>query len=220
MNYEAKVESIVKKEERESLYKILFIGLSTYNRILKENSKLLESKSFGELRSRLVRFLIKRQFEEDMLPEDFPYKAEFKKTNNFGNTVVFLKNSTSEIQINKIPKSNRLYNSNKPSRYMLEKAKLNSRYKKEITFFIDADDKVEIKENKRLYVVLGYKIADNKLEYLKFHIPDEYMETSLDCFDAINEYNNMINGDNVDKNVYEDKIIKLKNEAAKVIESE
>ncbi|BFK81302.1 hypothetical protein I3900191A7_14470 [Clostridium baratii] len=216
MENEFKVESIIKKEERESLYKIMFIGLSTYNRILNENRELMKTNSFDEIKTRLLSFVIKRQFEDDMLSLDFPYKVEFKKTNNFGSRVVFLKNNKSKIQINKIPKNNKLYNSNKPSSYMLKEAKSNSYYTRELTFFVDANDEIGIKENERVYIILGYRIKGNQLEYLRFHIPDEHMNNSIDYFDGINEYNDMINGNN--NEVYEEKIIALKGEALKLIE--
>ena len=212
MNSKIKVESIIKKEERESIYKIIFIGLSAYNRILDENSELVKSSSFSEIRTRLLSTVMKRQLEEDMLALDFPYEVEFKKTNNFGNRVAFLKNNRCKIQMNKMPKNNKLYNSNKPSKYMLKEAKSNSFYENQLVFLLDSNSKIG---TEKVYVILGYRVNGKQLEYLTFHIPDKNMINSINYLDAINEYNDMVNGNN--NEIYEEKIVKLKKEAEKII---
>ena len=59
------------------MYKILYVGVSAYNRLINENRDLVVSKAFGEIKTRLLSFVVKRQFDKDLFPLDFPYKADF-----------------------------------------------------------------------------------------------------------------------------------------------
>ena len=108
------IQSIISEEERNNIYKVLFIGVSAYSRILEENKDLISSKAFIEIKTRLLNFVIKRQFDEDMISYDFPYKVEFKDVNHFGNKALMLKNNIVKIHINKTTKQGYLYNSNNP----------------------------------------------------------------------------------------------------------
>lgn len=221
MDNKINIKSIIGKEERESIYKVFFIGLSAYNRILTENRELVKSNAFSEIRSKLLGTVLKIQLEDQMLSLDFPYEIEFKKVSNFGNIAAFLKDDRCKIQFNKIPKSNKLYNSDKPSKYMIREAVANSiyddTYENQLCFsFGDVNGGQNIKNKyNKVYVILGYRVVGGDLEYLSFNIPDKNMKKSIDYLDVINEYNDMISGNN--NEVYEEQIITIKKETEKII---
>lgn len=216
MEKEFIVESFIGKEERIKLYKIIYIGFSAYSRVMEDYKKLMDSGSATEIKTRLLSFVIKRQFEDDLLEVNFPYKIEFKRVNPFGNRALFLRNGNVKIQVNKTSKANKLHNSNKASDYMKNEARLNSIGFREIKLYIDSDDEVGFKEDSRAYMILGYGFKDNKVDHLDFIIPDEKMKKALDTFSGVDEYNELISGVANDE-MTEKKIMVLKEEAAGII---
>lgn len=216
LNKDINIKNLISQTDRQSIYNVMYIGLSAYKRLLNENTDLVKSKSFCEIKTRLLNFIIKRQFEEDILGSSFPYKVELRKTNAFNNQALFLKNVKYKLQINKTRNADKCFNGTKPSKYMLKEAKLNSIYSREIKFFFDSDDLVTVKEDDRLYIVLGYGVNDTELSHLSFIIPNEKFDIIIDKFDAINEYNELIMNVDNDSEV-EDKILKIKGEAIKLI---
>lgn len=210
------VESIIDKRERLKLYNIIYIGVSAYKRLLEDNKELVNSASFKEIKTRLLNFVIKRQFEEDVLAMDFPYKVDFEGVNSFGNIALFLKDNKSKIQVKKTSKINKLYNSNKPSAYMLREAKVNSTYSREIKFFIDSDDEIGIKEDSRVFVILGYGVKEKELEHIEFTIPNANLQGFIDTFNAMDEYRNLTS-EVINDEMTEKKIVALKEEALGVI---
>jgi hypothetical protein len=210
------IQSIISEEDRKNIYKILFIGVSAYSRVLESNKDLISSKAFIEIKTRLLSFVIKRQFDDDMLSYDFPYKVDFKGVNNFGNKALMLKNKSVKLQINKTSKKGSLYNSNKPSQYMKKEAESNSIYSRQIKFFIDYNDELGVKEDSRTYVILGYGVNENKVEHLDFIIPSEDMKGHVDYFNGLEEYNDLIMGVSTNDET-EERIMALKEEALKII---
>lgn len=216
MGKEFNVEAIISLEDRQTLYKILYVGVSAYNRLINENRDLVVSKAFGEIKTRLLSFVVKRQFDKDLFPLDFPYKADFEKVNHFGNVALFIKNDKAKIHINKTSKARKLYNSNKPSNYMLKEAKINSKYTNEIKFFTDKDDEVGVKEDSRVFMILGYGLKAEVIDHLDFLIPESNMRECLDVFDALDEYNKYIM-DDIEEEEIESEIVALKDEALKFV---
>ncbi|WP_346941076.1 hypothetical protein [Clostridium sp.] len=210
------VESIIDKNERLMLYNIIYIGVSAYKRLLKDNKELVNSASFKEIQTRLLNFVVKRQFEDDVLSLDFPYKVDFEEVNSFGNIALFLKNNKSKIQIQKTSKINKIYNSNKPAAYMLREAKVNSTYSREIKFFIDSDDEIGIKEDNRVFVVLGYGVKGREIDHIEFTIPNANLQGFIDTFNAMDEYKKLTS-EVINDEMTEKKIVALKEEALGVI---
>lgn len=60
MEINEKIDKLIKKEERDSIYYILYIGVSAYKRLLEDNPELEKSKSFSEIRTRILSFVIKK----------------------------------------------------------------------------------------------------------------------------------------------------------------
>lgn len=216
MGNEITVQSLISKDEREQLYKILYIGITAYNRLLDENRHLEASQFFSEIKTRILNFTIKRQFEEDMLVKDFPFKIDIKDVNAFKSKALFVENSFTRIKIASTPKVNKFVTGSKIPKYMLRESQKNSRYTKKIRLFILKNNDVEIREEKEVFMILGYGIKNRDIEHLNFMIPEEDMKSTIDSFNAMNEYYETVmvteNDDYTEK-----KIVALKNEAKKLI---
>lgn len=212
MEVNEKIQKLIKKEERESLYYILYIGVSAYKRLLEGNPELAKSDSFAEIRTRILSFVIKRQFEEDILSMEFPFKVELKDVNAFKSKALFLNKKLVRLKVNKTVRRNKLHNSNKVSDYMLKEAEVNSKDKKQIKMLFFDDSAVEVGEEKHTFIILGYGIRDKEIDHLDFMIPSADMKVVEESFNGLDEYKQTILMDN-NKDQTEKKIMSLKEEA-------
>ena len=99
---------------------------------------------------------------------------------------------------------------------MLKEAKINSKYTNEIKFFTDKDDEVGVKEDSRVFMILGYGLKAEVIDHLDFLIPEANMRECLDVFDALDEYNKYIM-DDIEEEEIESEIVALKDEALKFV---
>lgn len=215
MELNEKINGLIKKEERENIYYILYIGLSAYKRLLEDNPELEKSESFSEIRTRILSFVVKRQFEPDVLSMDFPFKVEIKDVNPFKSKALFLNNKLIRLKINKTPKRNKLHNSNKISKYLLEEAKVNDKHLKQVKFLL-FDNEAEVGEDKYTFMILGYGVRDKEIDHLDFMIPSFDMKQSEETFNALEEYQQAIRMD-INNEQTERKIAFLKEEAKKLV---
>lgn len=216
MELNEKIEKLIKKEERENIYYILYIGVSAYKRLLEDNPELEKSDSFSEIGTRILNFVIKRQFEPDVLSMDFPFKVEIKDVNPFKAKALFLENKLIRMKVNKTLKRNKLHNSNKVSGYMLDEAKVNSKHQKQIKFLLFDNNETEIGEQKYTFMILGYGVRNKEIDHLDFMIPSCDMEKSEETFNALEEYQEIIRmGTNNEQT--ERQIMSLKEQAKKLV---
>ncbi|GEP67194.1 hypothetical protein CBE01nite_49620 [Clostridium beijerinckii] len=216
MEINEKIDKLIKKEERDSIYYILYIGVSAYKRLLEDNPELEKSKSFSEIRTRILSFVIKRQFEEDVLSMEFPFKVEIKDVNKFKSKALFLNNKLIRLKINKTTKRNTLHNSNKVSDYMLKEAEVNSKDKKQIEMLFFDNNEAEVGEKKHTFMILGYGVRGKEIDHLDFMIPSCNMKKVEEAFNALDEYNQTILMD-VNKEQTEKRIMLLKDEAKALV---
>ena len=216
MEANEKIEKLIKKEERDSIYYILYIGISAYKRLLEDNPELEKSKSFSEIRTRILSFVIKRQFEEDVLSMEFPFKAEIKDVNVFKSKALFLNNKSVRLKINKTTQRNTLHNSNKVSAYMLKEAEVNSKDKKQIEMLFFENNEAEVGEEEYTFMILGYGVRGKEIDHLDFMIPSCNMKEVEETFNALDEYKQTILMD-INKEQTEKRIMLLKDEAKALV---
>jgi hypothetical protein len=216
MGINSEIDKLIKREERDSIYYILYIGVSAYKRLLEDNPELEKSKSFSEIRTRILSFVIKRQFEEDVLSMEFPFKVEIKDVNKFKSKALFLNNKLARLKINRTARRNTLHNSNKASDYMLKEALVNSKDQKQIKMLFLENNKAEAGEEKHTFMILGYGVRGKEIDHLDFMIPGSHMEKVEETFNALDEYNQTILMD-VNKEQTEKRIILLKDEAKALV---
>lgn len=216
MEINNEIDKLIERKERESIYYILYIGVSAYKRLLEDNPELEKSKSFSEIRTRILSFVIKRQFEEDVLSMEFPFKVEIKDVNKFKSKALFLNNKLARLKINRTARRNTLHNSNKASDYMLKEALVNSKDQKQIKMLFLENNKAEAGEEKHTFMILGYGVRGKEIDHLDFMIPGSHMEKVEETFNALDEYNQTILMD-VNKEQTEKRIILLKDEAKALV---
>jgi hypothetical protein len=216
MEINEKIDELIKKEERDSIYYILYIGVSAYKRLLEDYPELEKSKSFSEIRTRILSFVIKRQFEEDVLSMEFPFKVEIKDVNAFKSKALFLNNKLVRLKINKTAKRNTLHNSNKVSDYMLKEAEVNSKDEKQIKMLFFENNEAETGEEKHTFMILGYGVKGKEIDHLDFMIPSCDMKKVEETFNALDEYKQTILMD-VNKEQTEKRIMLLKDEAKSLV---
>lgn len=210
------IDSLISKNEREKIYKIIYIGVSAYKRLWDDNKQLENSEFFSEIKTRILSFVIKRQFEKDLITKDFPFEVEIKNVNKFGNKALFLQNGLSKIKLSKTSKANKFQNSTKVPKYMLREAEINSKYQRQIKLFVLENNELEAREEKRTFMILGYGVNDRELSHIDFIIPDEYMKNSIEAFNALYEFRNTVKL-SIGDEVTEKQIVALKDEAKKFI---
>lgn len=216
MGINSEIDKLIKREERDSIYYILYIGVSAYKRLLEGNPELEKSKSFSEIRTRILSFVIKRQFEEDVLSMEFPFKVEIKDVNKFKSKALFLSNKLARLKINRTARRNTLHNSNKASDYMLKEALVNSKDQKQIKMLFLENNEAEAGEEKHTFMVLGYGVRGKEIDHLDFMIPSCSMKKVEETFNALDEYNQTILMD-VNKEQTEKRIMLLKDEAKALV---
>ncbi|EHI97668.1 hypothetical protein CDLVIII_0962 [Clostridium sp. DL-VIII] len=212
MEVNEKIEELIKKEERESIYYILYIGVSAYKRLLEDYPELTRSDSFSEIRTRILSFVIKRQFEDDVLSKEFPFKVQLKDVNKFKSKALFLNNKLTRLKIHKTVRRNTLHNSNKISDYMLKESEVNAKHRKQIKMLIFENNEAQIGEEKHTFMILGYGVREKEIDHLDFMIPSWDMKKVEETFNALEEYKQTILMD-TNKEQTEKRILSLKEEA-------
>lgn len=206
--------NIVSKEVRGSLYEILYVGITAYDRIVQEDEKLRKSSFFSNIKSRLLTFSIYRQFEKDMLGKSFPLKVEIKKVNNFGYNSLTLSNKRAKISLATTHNSISLPSK---SKYRVKECANNYRFATQLKFNLDQDSYNE--EPAQVYIIIGFNIKEGLLNHLNLMIPDENMNSIINNFDLLDEYNQWITGTK-DEPYIEKQIVAVKKEATKLINNE
>ncbi len=208
---EMKYLNMISTETRGKIYQMLYVGITAYNMLMKENPDLKKSKFFINIKSRLLTFLIYRQFDEDMLSEAFPLKVDIDKVNKFGYNSLMLSNNKVKISLAKT--KNKLSLPNK-SKYRLKHCRDNYSIETQFKFNFESDDPKIIPAQK--YVILGFKVRHGELEYLNYMIPDSSMEQAILNLSLTDEYYRFIL-DTKEEPETEERIATIKTQAEKLI---
>lgn len=211
---EIKYLNMMSIETRSKIYQMLYIGITAYNRLINENSELRKSKFWINIKSRLLTFLIYRQFEPDILSEAFPLKVDIEKVNQFGYNSLMLSNKKLKISLAKTNKKIDLPNK---SKYRLRHCKDNYEVETQLKFNLEEETNKLIPA--QIYVILGFKIRDGELEYLNFMIPNTDMSRAILNINLIDEYYKIILETKEEPEV-EEQIASMKKQAEKILVNE
>ena len=198
-------------ESRNILYQTFYIALSAYNSLLEEKKEFKESVFFSNIRTRLLTFMIYRQFDKDLLSEEYPFKVITEKVNNFGYTSLILHKNNINISLANTNKKGKLPNK---SKYRIKYSRFNTLYDVQLRFKIDESGENEIIDAP-IFFIIGYKVYGGKFSYLNLMLPDNRMKNSLQNIDLTLEYNNWLNQpiNQEDEEYIEKTIAKLKESA-------
>lgn len=206
--------NMIDNKFRSSIYQILYIGVTAYNSLLEDNKDIIKSYFFGNIKTRLLTFMIYRQFEGDMLGEDIPFKVDIKKVNNFGYNALNLKDNKVKVSLAKTLKQGNLPNK---SVYRKKDSVNNFKYERQLKFNFD-EEKYPI-QDAQAYFIVGFGVKSEKLTHLNLLMPNSSMDSCICNVDLLKEYYNWVIGPK-DEEYIERKIVNLKSEGTKVIRNE
>lgn len=211
---EMKYLNMIDETTRASIYQMIYIGVTAYNRFISENAELQKSKFLSNIKSRLLTFLIYRQFDEDMISKSFPLEVKIQKVNMFGYNSLMLCNKKVKVSLAKTKNKFSLPNK---SKYRLEHCKDNLGIETQLKFNLDNESEKLIPA--QIYVIIGFKIINDQLEYLNLIVPDASMETSIVNINLIDEYRKVINNSKEEPEI-EEQIATIKKVADKFVTDE
>jgi len=206
--------NLIPTDVRKKLYQILYVGVEAYNGVLNENPQIKNSKFFTNIKTRLLTFLIFRQFEEDQLSKEFPLKVDIDKVNNFGYTALMLSNKKIRLSLSKTSKGSKLPND---SKYRIKQSANNSKYENQIRFNLDGIGNTT--EESPTYFILGFGVSGKDLRHLNLLMPDTKMKLTLANVDLLQEYNSWIVNNDEDEYV-EKQITSMKQEGMRILTNE
>lgn len=204
--------NLVPVDIRQKLYEVLYIGISAYNSLLKDNLEITKSKFFGNVKTRLLTFVLYRQFEDDMISKKFPFKVDIKQVNNFGYNSLVLYNKRVKISIAKTLDNMSLPNR---SKYRIKECKNNFRHETQLCFNFE-EPSIKKYEDALTYFIVGFGLKDGVIEHLNLLLPDTSMRYTIANIDIEKEYFDWTMGTK-DEPYVEKQIVKVREEALKLI---
>lgn len=203
----------------QPVYNIFEDSIKVYRELMEHEEELFKGLYISEFKSRLINYIIKRSFDMDRIPKNFPFKVSAVDM-ACGQKRTELKRNNILLTLGKSRDPHALPS---VSRYKREFSKGNSTINKQLKMDFDSN------ENKfsdiPYYGIITYNIKDTKLEFLNIVIPDSTYNQVLDSLpvtpnlkllkndliEDVNKEEKLVNEDNIKKEV-RDMIIKLKQE--------
>lgn len=177
------IDTDIKIGTRLKLFPIMKAGIESYKDIISSDRKLFNSSYSKDIRGHLKNFVIYRQFDQDMLSKNFPFKCEPLSVNSFGYTVPKLENGKGIVLIARVKKEGSLPTK---SKYKLKYAQNNNFKAKQLKFDIDKDLKA-VSDGKYLSF-LTYGVKNNELDFLHLIVPDKDMNECVYDLNIKHEY--------------------------------
>jgi hypothetical protein len=171
----------------KQLYPKLVTGYEVYNEILKEYHFIFNNDLFdSNLDSKLLNFLVHRQFVADMLPDNFCFEVDILKVNAFGYKAVLLSKKDIIINLAKAYKETSI--PNPKAKYRLELAQNNRRYHKQLQLDI-VENNIQIGEEK-IFGLLTYNFNKYGIKFINFGIPKDNLGYYIRNINLIKKYEN------------------------------
>ncbi|WP_443660582.1 hypothetical protein [Clostridium algidicarnis] len=197
---------------RQKLYEVVYIGISAYNGLLQDNPEITKSKFFPNVKTRLLTFVVYRQFEDDMVSKEFPFKVDINQVNNFGYNTLTLTTKKIRISLAKTLNNKSLPNR---SKYRIKECKNNFKHGTQLCFSFEEFGTNKY-EDAPTYFIIGFGIKNGEVDHLNLLLPDAIMEDPIANIDLKREYCEWIMGAKEESHI-ERQIIKVKEEAVKLI---
>ncbi|KPU45794.1 hypothetical protein OXPF_05830 [Oxobacter pfennigii] len=156
------------------LYNIFDDAFIVYNDLLDNNKEIFKGQYTSEIKSRLINFIIKRYFDDDMVPKNFPFEVKAVRM-AYGQKRLELRRKNIILTLGKAQTTNTL-----PSyaEYKSIYAKGNSMIANQLMINIDGGEEKYI--DSPHYGIITYNINENKLQFLNIIMPDSNYKYVLD----------------------------------------
>lgn len=192
------------------LYPIFESGARAYRELLSENLCLFNSVFFNNLRGQLFSYLIFRQFNPDMISQNFFFQVEAKKVNNFNYRALNLVGENLIVNVCRTIDSNSLPTK---SKYRKTKCKLNKFNEKGLCLRC-INDQLTVK-NEPYYAFLTYGHKRGVLEFANIIIPNYSMTEILAKIDLKSELH--LYKSQIHNSYEEEKVTTLKKETLEML---
>ena len=180
------VKNEVPRSIRAQLFPLFETGAKAYYEIINTNKEFINSVFLNNIKGNLFNYLIFRQFEPDMINNNFPFKFEAKTVNNFKYRSLNLVRPNSIINIGKAFDKDSLPNR---SLYRRKLCKHNNFREKNLLFAINNDNKLCLKSSPYyMFLTYGYNYKKFELEFVNLVIPDKKMKDFIYKIDIKSEY--------------------------------
>jgi hypothetical protein len=165
---------LIKEELNNSIikpiYNIFEDSMKVYSELISEKKETFKGIYFNEFKGRLINYIIKRFFDKDLVPKNFPFIVNSVGM-AFGQKRTELRSNNIILTIGKAENTNTL-----PciSSYKRKLAMGNSYINRQIK--LNFDGEVEKYSEAPFYGIIAYKINDNKIDFINIVIPDSKYE--------------------------------------------
>ena len=156
------------------LYNIFEDAFIIYNDLLEKNKEVFKGQYTSEIKSRLAGFIIKRYFDDDWIPKNFPFEVRVVKM-AYGQKRTELKRKKIILTLAKAQGANTLPSC---SGYKSAYSKGNSSIASQLMMNIDGGEEKYI--DSPHYGIITYNINENTLKFLNIIIPDSEYKYVLD----------------------------------------
>lgn len=191
------------------IYNIFEDSITVYNELLNEKKDLFKGNYLTDIRGRLINFILKRFFDSDRIPKNFPFEVCAAKM-AFGQKRTELSRNKIILTLGKAQTPNTLppY-----AKYKTEYAKGNCSIGKQLKMNFDGDlaKYVDIP----YYGVITYNIEDNVLKFLNIIIPDSNYKYIIDSVPITQSLRVVTNDDTLE----DDRILNRENIKKEALET-
>jgi hypothetical protein len=165
------IESEMPRSTRIKIYPFFESGLQAYRDILKTNELFFNSAFATNIKGHLLNYMIFRQFEPDMISQQFLLKAEARRVNNFYYNSLNLLKDGLIINVGKTYGRDKLPNR---SRYRKKYCRLNKFREKHLFFDINSENEL-VQKNEPYFMLLTYGLDRGEIEYVNLMVPNDLM---------------------------------------------
>ncbi|QNB45830.1 hypothetical protein BR63_05585 [Thermanaerosceptrum fracticalcis] len=195
MKFYNNADELIKKELprsiRAQLYPFFLSGARAFHEVIQSNSTLFTSTFLTNIKGWLFNYLIFRQFEEDMLSENFPFKVQAVKVNNFNYKSLNLVRQNVIINIGKAKDKDALPNR---SWYRVKQCRKNKFKAKQLFYDTNTKNNLIVKPEP-YYLFLTYGTRNNDIEFVNLLVPNENMTGYLKKIELGSEFSLIKNND-------------------------
>jgi hypothetical protein len=200
------IERELPRNVRSQLYPFFETGVKAYLELVNENRKFFESDFASNIKGWLLNYLIFRQFEGDMVNQNFPFIAQPVKVNRFRYFALNLLHNNVIINVARAATEDSLPN---PSKYRERNCKLNRFNAKQLFCDPGNDNELTVK-NEPYYMFLTYRVRNNEVDFVSLIVPNSDM---TNCLEKVNLKSELSLYQIDSEPIHEEKkIIKLKTE--------
>ena len=162
---EQEIEKTLTPKDLRLIYLVIQDDIKIFKELMEEEKDIFSGKYFKEIKARILNYIIKRSFDNELLPRTFPFKIT-RKNMGFNQAIPVLHKENILLTIGK---TNNIESLPSPSRYKKNYAKGNNLLCRQMKFNLSKELGLE---EVPYYGVISYVYNNNELNNLSILVPD------------------------------------------------